>query len=543
MTVTAIQRLLRSQSTTKQFLLVAASTRTIDIGTCTGVVRHEINRNNTHNSNNLAPRSAASSFALKRQQPFSSSSTIQNERMKDPVSALQGGSVSGHHHDRATSKPDSAAIYATEMALLAKQGKATEAETMLQQLVDAYEQTKDPRFAPSRDHYNSLMYAWFASGEKAAADKNEAILETMLSEAKERSDESILPNTDSFAFVFGAWKQSKDPLAADRAEAMLQRMHQLDRLGVEHVKPNLQTYMTVLDCIANSRSRDAVSMAETVLESMLTRFKAGDEHVQPDSGAFTSIISAFAKSRNRDIATKPGFVFDRMLTSGIKPDTNTFIALISTLTRNKDPTASVKAEGYFRDMKKLWEAGEATCQPNTAIYNAVITTWSTSKNPSAANRARALLDEMKQLAGDGQLECLPNVMTYNALLNVVARVDSQDKATLAFNILSEMDQQSIPPDDRTFGSVLMACAFSNNYERTIRGEAFKVAARVIQRAQAESNPSTQTFSFFFTAAEGLGHDKVVQLVYNWACAAGFEHDEWMLRSLKKAAPHLATHPL
>ena len=50
--------------------------------------------------------------------------------------------------------------------------------------------------------------------------------------------------------------------------------------------------------------------------------------------------------------------------------------------------------------------------------------------------------------------------------------------------LQEMAETSIPPDDRTFGSILMACAFTNQapFDVPIRERAFQIASKTFPRA-------------------------------------------------------------
>lgn len=428
--------------------------------------------------------------------------------------------------------------YGIAIAALAKNGRAKEAEMVVQDLLNQYQATKDPFMIPDRVLFNALIDGWAKSGEKGAAQRAEAILEKMNTLAKQTNNPEMVPNSISFNSVLHGWAKSNDPIAASRAEAILDRMNDLERSGVPGVKPGLITYCTVLDCLANSRSKDAASRAEAVLELMIERYNSGDNDLKPNSVAFNTVINAFSKSRGPDAAAKAETMFSLMKSCGVQPNSTTFNSLISAWTNSRDSRAAAKAEGYLDEMKRLYKAGDEACKPNTTTYSAVINAWSTSRDPTAVEMARAVLDEMNLLADAGDLHCKPNVITYTSLLNVVARSKSEDRATTAIEILSEMEEGSIKPNERTFGSVLMSCAFSHCYGLATRTRAFKIAVHIILRAHHETKPSRDTFCFFFQSAAGLGHDTTVEMVYRWCAEAGLENDELIRRDVMKAAPHL-----
>ena len=112
---------------------------------------------------------------------------------------------------------------------------------------------------------------------------------------------------------------------------------------------------------------------------------------------------------------------------------------------------------------------------------------------------------------------------------------------MAWDILSEMEEQSIPPNIKSYNSAMMACAFSESFDLQSRERAFMVASEIFQRANSQLNdkPSAETYCFFFRAAAGLGHDKEVEDIYKLCCQAGFENDESIRHYIKIMAPHLS----
>ena len=72
-------------------------------------------------------------------------------------------------------------------------------------------------------------------------------------------------------------------------------------------------------------------------------------------------------------------------------------------------------------------------------------------------------------------------------------------------------------------------------------EAFDLQSREIQRGNSQLNdkPSAETYCFFYRAAAGLGHDKVVEDIYKLCCQAGFENEESIKRDFSKIALDVA----
>ena len=427
--------------------------------------------------------------------------------------------------------------YGMAIAAFAKRGRAREAEALMEDLLQQYDRNKDADLIPDRIHFNALIDAWAKSGEKGAPERAEGILNKMRILSKQTRNPAITPDATSYTSCIHAWAKSNDPIAGARAELILERMRKMDKAGIPLMKPNILSYGAVLDCLANSRSKDSADRAEAILGRMIDRYKKGEKDMMPTAISFNTVINAFAKSGDKDAATKAEAIFDRMKSVGVQPNTRTFSCLVSTWTNSRDSRAGEKAEGYLLKMNRLYEAGDDSCKPDTTMFSAVINAWSTSKDPHAITRARATLTEMKRLEAAGHSGCSPNEITYCSLLNVVAKSQARDKALVAWDLLLEMDARKLKPQDRTFGSALMSCAFSRGYDRTTRQRAFKVATNIIHRAYAETKPSSQTYSFFFTTAAGLKEDKIVALVYKWCCDDGFADDKWIRRSIKLAAPH------
>ena len=443
------------------------------------------------------------------------------------------------HMKTSTNGIPNAISYGTVINAFAKRGRAREAEAIMFELLNEYEQqTNNIDLMPDRIQFNSLLHAWAKSGEKGAALRAEALLEKMYTIARETKNNNLLPDVVSFSSILDAWAKSNDPMAASRAEAILQIMHEHDKSGAFDMKPNLVTYCAVLDCLAKSRSTLSANRSREILEQMIARYEAGESNVKPDIVAFSIVISAFAKVGDQNSAVKAQEIFDRMTLFGVHPNTKTFSSLLSALIYCRDPRAAEIGEGYFAEMKRRYASGDTFCKPDTIFFSTLIKALCISEDPTASDRAVALLGEMKQWQAAGHKNCSPSIITYNSLMDIISRSKSTDKAVVAWNILREMDECSIKPDDGIFRFVLKACGYSNKYDLPNREQAFKIAMHTLTRALKETKPSADMFSFFFMAAAGLGHDKEVELVYNISCKGGFDRNKDVRHQWRRATKPL-----
>jgi len=433
--------------------------------------------------------------------------------------------------------------YGAAVAAFAQSGMVYEAQSLLQALLNEYKGANDSHLIPERVHFNAVINALAKISEKGSTEKAMAILDTMKSMAVATKNKNLFPDVVSFNTVLHALAKSNGPLASTHAENILRNMHEIDIRGdYDDVKPNITTYSTVLDCIAKSKSNDASIRAEAVFNDLLERYNNGDFDLKPNTITFNTVINAFSKNRDdRDAAVKAEAIFALMNALGVKPDVHSFNSLISAWNNSRDPRTATKAEEYLSEMTRLFKEDEdKSCKPDAITFSSVIQAWSTSKDFRAVDRARAILNEMKRLGKvEGFTDCKPNVITYTSFLNVIAKSKSFLKAETAFKVLSEMKKNAIQPDIQTYDGVLMACAFSEPFDKPIREKAFQIALKVVKEIHSSNmKASVETYCFFFQAAVGLGRDTDIKKVFKFCYKAGLSTHKLIQRDLMKAAPHL-----
>jgi len=429
--------------------------------------------------------------------------------------------------------------YGMVIAAFAKFGRAIEAESILQELLDEFKRTKDPDLAPNAFVYNAVIDAWSKSNKNDAVQKSEALIDDMYKIAKETKNNDLLPNRIHYTSFLNTLAKSNDPDLSSRVEHILRRLHELDKKGIPGTKPDFKLYSCIIDCLAKSNSKEGAARAEDILNIMIARYKAGEVSVKPSSTTFNIVIKGHGKSGDVDAGPKAEAVFLKMKSFGAQPTKKTFGSLTHAALNSDDPKAAEKAEWYFKERTRLYEAGNESCKPEARAFDLVITACSRYKNQHGVARARFYLDEMERLAKAGNTECLPTVDTYNSFLGVISKSFFRDKASMAYDALLEMEQRGLRPICFSFELVLMACAFSEQYDLPDREKAFSIAVKVMDRVVVEVEPLKDFFILFFEAAAGLGHEEKVAAVYKMCCEAGHENDELIQLNLQKAAPHFS----
>lgn len=149
---------------------------------------------------------------------------------------------------------------------------------------------------PNVVSYSTVIQAF---SEQGRAKEAEALLQKMLSSSE---DDSATPKPDMYTFssVLYAWSKSRSPHAAERAEAILVRMLQMYLSGGLDQPPNVYCYTNVLVCLANSRKKGSAERALQILRSMQQNYAdASNTMAAPNLVSYNSVINAFANEIGR----------------------------------------------------------------------------------------------------------------------------------------------------------------------------------------------------------------------------------------------------
>lgn len=471
--------------------------------------------------------------------------------------------------------------YAIIIGLLAKQGRAREAEDYVMELTSEYEKSSDPDLAPSRIQFNSLIDAWSRSRDRDAPRRVHGIFRKMQQVAAQTGNADLEPDVVTYTSVLQTLAISRDRDAAPRADAILKNMWDLYNAGNTSSKPNTRTYNKVLDCWLHSRSNDAPLRAEELLRSMQKYSHAGDDYLQPDTTTYALVINIWSKSGALDAPervetlidemellstdqTKPVALnkilfnmaiitwsrsgrkdsleraeklfkrLERLAEAGwedMQPNTGVFNAMLSVLAKSRDPLAYEKANKYISQLKERYKRGDPDCKPDTITYSTTLDVLSNSGEQDSLTKIMATLDEMKSF------RCKPDLITFNCMVKCLSRDQRKDKAEVAWKHVNMIEREySLSPKTRTLNEVLSACARSDKYDLATREKAFDIATLTLRRILHENEPDAFSFCLFFNAAAGLQHTKDVESAWNVCCQRGFQNNAMIIRAMQMTAP-------
>jgi len=331
----------------------------------------------------------------------------------------------------------------------AQQGRVTEAEALVQQMVDRCkaEQTnnKNNKYCPcqpDRHSYYQLLDALLLQSSSSgrhqhdnAAKRGHEILKVVVHNFGSAS-------TVAYNKVLKLWKQQEQQqqqttknsnhptttMAVQQSESLLQNMirlgiadcisyttfiailaaagdaerahqvaQQMADCNTNNIQPNTQTWNTVLHAYVRCGE---LERAEGVLKQMEAATSTQQQQQQqPDSVTFSTLLDGWAKSGRPDAVTQMQDLLHRMTTAGVVPRFWTYVTLVHAHARQGD---AARAEALVRDMYEQSQSSSSSSssqnnngvKPNTQLVTAVLDAWQKSRRPDGAERAQALLDWM-----------------------------------------------------------------------------------------------------------------------------------------------------
>ena len=317
----------------------------------------------------------------------------------------------------------------------AKEGRAVEAEQLLQRQIDLWEQTNNvARLQPDRISFTTVMDAWSRSGLPEAVVKTQNLLERLQCIAARDSNPLLQPDVVTYTSVIHSAPTFEE------ACMLLQQMWERYDAGSSTVQPNRRTYASVMN---KARTRDQVLHAETLLHAMRTR------HVDPTSITYNTILNAWSKSGAYDAPER----------------------------------IEAWLECMERDYAPLLDSGS---------YNVAITTWAKSGRPDAVPCVERLVDRMFDIQ-----EVDPDIVTYSCLVDLYSRNKQAQKATeLLYRVCDAYVSgfSKVPPNSVIFATVISAWSKSDDDARLVQARA--VLARM---KDMNLPPTTAVYNTFLTA--------------------------------------------
>ena len=187
-----------------------------------------------------------------------------------------------------------------------------------------------------------------AYAQQGRAEEAESLLQQMLSDTRDT------PQPDAYAFsaVLHAWSKTKDfpPIeAAQRAEKLLMRMHELHNKKKLREPPNVVCFTNVLTCWTRIKGVEGVERAHAILETM-TNYGA-----RPNIVSINIVMNAWANhaGTSPQAIEKISSLFE-LAKQTQQPDSNTYRAMLKAITSSTLPD---RVELAVRLMDEMSEKG------------------------------------------------------------------------------------------------------------------------------------------------------------------------------------------
>eukprot|EP00531_Pseudo-nitzschia_arenysensis_P021428 CAMPEP_0116120722 /NCGR_PEP_ID=MMETSP0329-20121206/3324_1 /TAXON_ID=697910 /ORGANISM="Pseudo-nitzschia arenysensis, Strain B593" /LENGTH=501 /DNA_ID=CAMNT_0003614505 /DNA_START=186 /DNA_END=1691 /DNA_ORIENTATION=+ len=322
---------------------------------------------------------------------------------------------------------------------------------------------------------------WSKSQKRGAAAERMENMLLLADSLYEAGDTMLRPDFEGYMSVIAAWSRSHSPDAPEKIQNHLKTLHRRRLEGDQSFAIDSRVYAALIRAYANSGRSDAQNMAysifqsapdalkdtslynllieaqggdssraEELLQVMHISYFEGNERVKPNTETFNAVIQAWLRSGSPMAAWRADGIFkrmDEMSRTGkldVKPNSRTFDLVISTLAQDWGAELA-KVDVYLALLKEHYLAGD--CVPTVTSYTEAIRAWA-SKNddPRAILRAQALLDEMHELVREGVDTVRPNRNTYEVYIEGVSQSSFEDRTQLVNDVLFKMKETEFDLD-------------------------------------------------------------------------------------------------
>jgi pentatricopeptide repeat protein len=384
--------------------------------------------------------------------------------------------------------------YSLVLTAMARTGRARQAETILKELLDAYQEHGNAIQQPNKMHFTAVMDAWAKSSEPNAPEHAWNLLQRMQRMATETNNPDLLPSIMSYNTVLNALAQSRD---APAACALLQDMWTWYEQGNVHAKPILSTYNAVLNALAET---GAAVQADRMLLELHTRYSQGDQDVRPNVACYNTVLKAWKNSGADDAPERAMDLLDEM--ERLATDEQGFDTLpnrvsyttvvhiwskrghkvtsprIKALLKKRSPTGvagdismynayldGLAKAGHCQEAQDLLDelccnyvAGTSAIKPDVVTFNTVIAAW------RPAEKAEAVFRQMMTLGP--QLDIAPTVISFTTLITAFVKSKCPDMAERYLQelrtVYATTSDELLRPDRKLYTTVLQAWKLSGD---------------------------------------------------------------------------------
>ncbi|KAI2508357.1 endonuclease [Fragilaria crotonensis] len=301
-----------------------------------------------------------------------------------------------------------------------------------------------------------------------AADLAESMLQEMWTRTTDHGESHVHPNTQIYQFVIQACARRRHPDAAiESSERVLNDLIARYRAGDQRCMPNSAVFVSVLQAFSTRQTTNKINNHTTaatdiiasldpdriisLLKQMYQLQKEGARRVAPDRKVMMMVMELLTKTQERHCLIKAQEVLDIMWDNAVgtgRPDSVTYLTIMSAWTKSREPDAVDRAEALYHDLWRRYEltrgkhANTATntkkVKPDTVVCNAMMTAYAKGRRDDAVEKAQSILDDMLRRHAEGDSTICPDTVSYNSLLNALAKSKQPGSAEKAEEILREI---------------------------------------------------------------------------------------------------------
>lgn len=190
-----------------------------------------------------------------------------------------------------------------------------------------------------------------------------------------------------------------------------------------------------------------------------------------DNGVYSKLISVMGKKGQTRMAM---WLFSEMRSSGAKPDTSVYNALITAHLHSRDKSKALsKAIGYLEKMK-----GMERCKPNIVTYNILLRAFAQARDVA---QVESLFKDLEESF------ITPDVFTFNGVMDGYGKNGMINEME---SVLSRMKINQLKPDVITFNLLIDSYGRKQEFEKM--EQVYKSFLR------SKSRPTVSTFNSMIT---------------------------------------------
>ena len=285
---------------------------------------------------------------------------------------------------------------------------------ILKKMIKMYREGVDVK--PNTWSFTSCIAAWSRCRHvPEAASEAENLLDTLIELYKETGDRDFIPDVDAGNAVIAAWvRASDDPQAINRGRNILNKMKAFAR-------PNLVSYNTLLGGMAKRGfGKDALQLLEWLGHS---------SDLKPNIYSFNITLDALAKDEREGTTEAAEELLGRMERSNVRPDRISYSSVINAWARSAGPDKAFRAAALVDAMLQRSESGDGgSVKPDAYVFTTLLTVCFQSSPTLTKEQSQAVLaiavEAMKRL--ESGVYGMPNHASYNAYMTAINNLCTND---------------------------------------------------------------------------------------------------------------------